>query len=444
MLAVALPRLRDDFGVSAAAVGWLVSGYLVAMAVVQPPGGRFGDELGRARIFRAGLVAFLVSSIGAAASPTFAVLVVFRTLQAISGAILIPNGMAMLRAAAPPEQFGRFAGLNGAVIGASAAAGPLLGGGILWLASWHWIFLANLPVVLIALAASLWLPQQPRRTGGPVLTDWSGLALFAGLLLLVTASLNQLRGGLQAFTYLWVAATVAVGVLFAAGQVRSRSPAASWSLFRDRSFLGASTHILLMNLAMYTTLLAVPFFITDIQGRDAAIAGVLLSAMALLQAVSAPFMGRASDAVGRRAPAVVSSVMATLASVMLVISISSHANLGLLVVPVALLGLAVGIGFVSATAAAVESVPLEMAGSAAGTQSMMRYVGSIVGSATLAGLLTLEGGAQAGIGTFRLLFLLVAAVALLSLVSAAAIRPRAHVADPRPAGSRSAPTVADS
>lgn len=422
MLAVALPSLRDDFHVSASAVGWLVSGYLVAMAVVQPAAGRLGDELGRARVFRAGLVAFLLSSLGAAASPNLPALITFRTLQAVSGAVLLPNAMGMLRAAVPTRQFGKFAGLNGAAIGGSAAAGPLLGGALLGLGSWRLIFLVNVPIVLLALAVAIRLPRQQTSTKGAQ-ADWAGLGLFATLLLALTVSLNQLRASNGLLLAGAILATCVLGAAFAARQRISRAPAAAWSLFRDRGFVGAASHILLMNLAMYTTLLAVPFFITDVQGRDAAVAGLLLSSMAVLQAGSAPVVGRISDAVGRRIPAIASSLLAIVSAAWLAISISAGASLISLVLPVALLGFGVGLGFTSATAAAVESAPMRLAGSAAGTQSMMRYVGSIVGSGALAGLLTVHDGAPAGLSTFRLLFLLVTAVAVLSLFAAVAIRP---------------------
>jgi EmrB/QacA subfamily drug resistance transporter len=425
MLAVALPGLRDDFDVSAAAVGWLVAGYLIAMAVVQPVGGRLGDELGRRRVYRVALIAFLAASLAAAAAPTFFALVVFRTVQAISGAVLIPNGMGMLRATVPPEHFGRYAGLNGAIIGGSAATGPLLGGAILAVGPWPLLFLANLPVVLVALVLSRGLPADSPAAGARTGTGWTGLALFALLLVSLTALLNQLRS--DDAPLVLVATTAGLGAGFAWSQRNSRSPAAAWPLFKNRSFLGASSHILLMNLAMYTTLLAIPFFVTDIQGHDAAVAGVLISGMAALQALSAPIVGRLSDAVGRRLPALAGSCLAVLASAALIVFIDGDVPVVAIAIPVALLGLGVGLGFVAASAAAVEAVPVAFAGSAAGTQSMMRYVGSIIGSAVLAGLLTTGEGSAAGIGTFRVLFALILVASLLSIAAAAAIRPRTAI-----------------
>jgi MFS family permease len=125
MNAVALPEIGEAFDVSAGQVTWLVSAYLIALAVAQPLGGRIGDQLGRGRVFRAGLLAFLGFSIGAAFAASFPVLVLFRTGQALTGAAVIPNGMAMLRASVPVAELGRTIGINGAVLSASAAAGPV-------------------------------------------------------------------------------------------------------------------------------------------------------------------------------------------------------------------------------------------------------------------------------------------------------------------------------
>ena len=144
MLAVALPELRHDFNVGHAEIAWLVSAYLIAMAVAQPLGGRLGDQLGRA-VFRTGLALFLAFSLAIALSPTFEILILLRTCQALIGAAVIPNGMAMLRETQPVTRLGRSGGFIGSAISISAAVGPLLGAGLLELGSWRYIFLMNVP-----------------------------------------------------------------------------------------------------------------------------------------------------------------------------------------------------------------------------------------------------------------------------------------------------------
>ena len=423
MLAVALPVIRKEFGVSHSATGWLVSSYLIAMAVTQPVGGRLGDRLGRARVFSGGLLAFLMCSLAAAVAPGFALLLVFRTLQAVAGAVLIPNAMGMLRESVPPGELGKFSGWNSAVIGATAAGGPLLGGALLALGSWRWLFLANIPVVVVALLLARQLPAGAvSRAGGSVI-DWAGVVLFATLLALTTVVLNSVRSSDLELTLAFALALAAVAAVFAWRQVHGAAPTAEWRLFRKRSFAGASSHMLLLNLAMYTTLLATPFFLTEVQHRSTAMAGVLLGVMAALQALVAPFAGRASDSMGRRRPTVAGSAIALFAALMLAVGISRDVSVVYLGVALAILGFGVGIGFVAATVAAIESAPKALAGSAAGTQSMMRYFGSIIGVGVLSGLLTTGSGSTPGVPVFRLLFALVAVMLVVSLGAAALVRP---------------------
>lgn len=301
MIAVALPEIREEFDLSHAAVGWLISGYLIAMAVAQPLGGRLGDQIGRARVFRVGLIAFLVLAVAATFAPSFAFLVAFRIGQAVAGAVLMPNGMAMLRALAPPEQLGRLNGINGSILSAAAAAGPLIGALALALGSWRFVFPLSIPLCVAALVLlqRMHIPQDrsPERT--PI--DWAGTALFVALLSAITLQLASLREpeSAAAATLRWTA-LAAVAVAFAWRQYVTSSPAAEWRLFRQRSFAAATAWTLLTNLTMYTTLLMVPFFIRDVQGKSTEIAGLLLGAMSILVAIMSPLGGRLSDAYGRR------------------------------------------------------------------------------------------------------------------------------------------------
>ena len=429
MLAVALPAIRNDLDVSHAATGWLISSYLIAMAVTQPVAGRVGDQIGRRRVFQGGLVAFLFFSFAAALAPNFAALMVFRTLQAVSGAILIPNGMGMLRDAVPPNKLGRYSGINGSLIGSTAALGPVIGGLVLSFASWRWLFAANIVVIAAALTLSSSLRLSQRPLQGKVSIDWLGVALFAAMLAIITYALNHSgSSGLFALAAAIGASILAAGI-FAWRQARTAFPAAEWRLFRTRTFAGASSHILLMNLAMYTTLLAIPSFLIDVQNRSAAVAGLTLGCMAALQAGTAPFAGVFCDRFGRRGPSIISSLLALLASVLLLVGVSRDVSVAYVVGALLLLGFGVGLGFVTAGVAALESAPRELSGSAAGTQSMMRYFGSIIGVGVLSGILDTKNDAVPEIATYRVLFGVIAAMVALSLVAAFMIRSRASISE---------------
>ena len=419
MVAVALPDIRADFSLSRGAVAWLVSGYLIAMAVAQPLGGRLGDQLGRARVYRWGLIAFLVCSIAAALAPNFLLLVGLRIAQAVSGAVLIPNGMAILRTQVPPNKLGRLTGINGSILSGAAAMGPLIGAAVLAFGSWRWMFPLSIPPILVALflLRRLHIDQDARPSRTPI--DWVGLALFVALLAVVTLQLSALRNGDggATMTARWMVAG-AVAVLFTWRQLVSSSPTAEWRLFRLRSFSGASAYVLLTNLSMYTTLLMIPFFIRDVQGKGSLRSGLLLGAMSALVAIMSPIGGAFSDSLGRRLPAQVGAALMTAGAIALLAGLHRDVSSAYLAVCLALLGVGLGIGTGPASTAAFESAPASLAGSAAGTSSMMRYVGSIVGAGILAGVLNTSNAGQADVTTFRLVAMAVAGTAALAVVAA--------------------------
>jgi EmrB/QacA subfamily drug resistance transporter len=443
MLAVALPELRRDFGVGHAEIAWLVSAYLIAMAVAQPLGGRLGDQIGRVRAFRTGLVLFLVLSLAAAVAPTFLLLIVFRTGQALVGGAVIPNGFAMLRESVPSNRLGRSSGLTGSAMSAAAAVGPLLGAGLLALGSWRLLFLMNVPLVLAALLALNLLNYASSRQRERLSLDWLGALAFAAVLVLITVLLNALRG--EAGDPVLVTAAIALPAVlfvFVRRQFSAETPIAEWRLFRIRSYAGATGYILLSNLVMYTTILAVPFFVEEVQNKSSLTTGTLLVAISVPVALLAPIGGRVSDRIGRRPPVVAGSLLIVIGISTLLIGISRDVPHLFLAPVLGLLGVGLGLSTGPAAAAAIESSPRELAGAAAGTNSMMRYVGSIIGAGVLGSVLN-TNEAVPGIDLFRLIFAVLLAMSIAAAFCALLIHrfaapqleaPRDTLVSPVPAG----------
>jgi EmrB/QacA subfamily drug resistance transporter len=417
MLTVALPELRGDFEISHAAIGWLVSSYLIAMAIAQPLGGRLGDQLGRSRVFQYGLIAFAVLSVAAALSPTFPVLVILRTGQGLVGAAIMPNGMGMLRQSVPTQKLGTSSGTIGSIISAAAAIGPLLGAGLLTVASWRVLFFVNIPLVIIALAvhAALRFPRPfaPQR----IRLDWLGGAAFAALLISLTFVLNSLHGGVGVSALAGgIIALVAFAGFFLQRQRTTAAPVAEWRLFKIPSFAAATGYVLLANLVMYTTLLTMPFLVQEfLQGTERA-TGLMLGLLSVVSVALAPIAGRTSDAFGRRLPAQAGAVVmlcSVLALIALVGPDVSYVTLG---VVLAAMGFGLGLSFGPASTAAIESAPREFAGSASGTNSMMRYLGSIVGAGVLGAVLSDSTGTS-DVWVFRAIFVVLLVAAALATVA---------------------------
>jgi EmrB/QacA subfamily drug resistance transporter len=412
MIAVALPDLAREFGVGIRESGWLVTGYLIAMAVVQPIGGRLGDMMGRRRLMLLSLAAFLVASAGAVVAPSFGALVVFRMSQALAGALALPNGVALVREWLPDDKRGAAYGLVGGAAGLAAGLGPPLGGLIVGAGGWRTIFAVSVPVALAALAIG-WvvLPRiaRPRAGGG---FDFVGSALLAGGLGSLALAASSLRGGgAIAPLPVLVALTVALAIAFAIRETRATGPVVRLSLFRIPAFGAAAAAVALGNLAMYTTLLAIPQYLT-MEKRPSGEVGLTLAALSVPMALLSPLGGRLSDRWGRRRVALAGAAL-TLVALLPLVWLGAGLGGWMLALPLAFAGCGLALQAPAVQASAVEAVPAAEAGMASGVFSTSRYLGSIVGSAALAALL---GGAGAALGSAQLVFGMVVVAAAGALV----------------------------
>ena len=427
MIAVALPRLETDLDASARSVTWLVTGYLLAMASLQPVAGKLGDRVGRRPLMLGGLVWFGLASVGAAAADGLAMLVVFRLQQAVAGALLMPNATALVREVVPVERLGRSLGRAGAAIALGAAAGPPLGGLLLALGGWRSIFLVNVPLVLGALALGLWaLPRAARSSRGAAAFDRLGAVLLCATLVAGAWSLNGAGLSPRAASALATGAVVALALLVRI-ELRRPDPVLQPRLFARRAFSAAAAGVALSNLAMYVALLALPALLARRAGFTGATTGLLLATMSVASLVVTPLGGRLVDRAGSRAPA--AAGLALLAAALVPLALRPD-EIGAAAIAGCLLAAGAGTGLASSAlqVAAVSAVGVGDSGVAAGVFSTSRYAGSIVGAALLGGPLA---PAAHGFGVlFAVLVMAAAASAGVALLLPAGRCPPAPAAAP--------------
>jgi EmrB/QacA subfamily drug resistance transporter len=411
MLAVALPSIMGDFDVDARTVATLVTIYLGSVVVALPVSGALGDRFGHRRTFLVGVVGFALASILAVVTSAFALLVASRVLQAASGSLVSTSSVSLVRAAARPEARGAAFGFFDMLVSISAAVGPFLGGILVGAFGWHAIFLIAVPVSAVAalVIALSSLTDAPAAQPRPV--DVPGLllvAIFLGGLLTALLAFGQPAG---------IAAAVLTPVLFVAFigyELRSPHPAVDPRLFARPAYAAAVAGVLGATVVLHASFILVPLLTERVLLGSAATAGVVLLALSALSAVSAPLGGRASDRLGRRAPAVAGGVIMTLGLGAMWLFIPGATLLGV----GAMLGL-VGIGFGLAgsprQAAALEAVDAGEVGMAAGTYFTGRYFGGVLGS-SLAGVVVGEQVTGAGVSLgFGVLTFVGLAIAIVSV-----------------------------
>ena len=408
MIAVALPRVIEEFGSDVSGAGWLVTVYLITMASLQPVAGKLGDRFGRRPLILGGVTCFGLASIAAAWAPSLPALLTFRVLQAVAGAIALPNGAALLREVIPPERRAGRYGLVGAAIAFAAAAGPPLGGFLVKHGGWQALFEVNLVLVVPAVAIG-WrsVPVTPVLDTQHKF-DVSGSLLLLALLVGGAAVLTngaRFGGTLGALVGLGTLAAI-----FLRRELRHPDPVLQPRLFRSRTFASANAAISLSNLAMYTTLLAIPILLSRRPGWGSDEVGLVLAAMSTGMVVLSPMGGRLAAYLGRRWPTVIGLFLLSLGLLPLAWSggaVSTYALLGGL----GLAGAGLGLSGAGLQTSAVEAVAVKDSGVASGVFSTSRYLGSIVGSSVLGGML---GTAADGVAGFKPVFVMAAAAAFLS------------------------------
>jgi EmrB/QacA subfamily drug resistance transporter len=299
---VALPAIGRDLGGGFAAQQWISNSYLLTLSALILLAGSLTDRLGERRVFTAGVAGFGIGSAICAAAPTVGVLIAARALQGVSGALLTPAALAIIVSVFPPDERGAAIGTWTAWGGIGILAGPLLGGEIVDSASWRWIFLINVPLVLIALALSrVAVPGRAGTTEGAKI-DWGGAALAASGLSGV--SFGLIEEPVLGFSDPGVWGTMLLGVALFIGFIvhesRTPAPMLPLGLFARRNFAVANAQ----TLAMYGGMALLGFFVTiylqQVAGYSALKSGVTGLVPTIVMFLLSRRMGALADRYGPR------------------------------------------------------------------------------------------------------------------------------------------------
>jgi MFS transporter, DHA2 family, methylenomycin A resistance protein len=270
IVSVALPALQHELHLSPAGLEWVVSAYALALAALIPLGGALGDHFGRKRIFVAGVVVFTLASVGCALSVSGGMLIVFRVIQGIGGAVMSSLTLSLISEAYPPAERTGPIGLWAAVSGLAVAGGSVLGGLLLSVFPWSSIFWVNVPVGLVTVAISLAAVAESREPV-PRPFDGVGVTLSAsGLLLLTFGFIYSADAGWGSpVAGVCVAAGLAVSAAFLAWEHRAVYPMVPPALLRTPSFGRTCAVYLLAYLAFSGFIYYVTLFFQNIEGWSA-------------------------------------------------------------------------------------------------------------------------------------------------------------------------------
>ena len=377
-----LPSIAREFGIDAVVLSWVATSYLLAAAVSLVPFGRLADIYGRKRIFTQGITVFTIASFLSAVSTSGFMLIAFRIVQGIGGAMIFATGIAILTSVFPPHERGKAIGISVAAVYVGLSLGPFLGGLLTQQFTWRSVFLVTIPLGLLIIAVVRWrLPGEWAEAGGEAF-DIPG-TIFYGL------SLIAIMGGLSMLPAMRSLVLIFCGVIsflvFVAWEIHTAHPVLNLTLFMSNRVFAFSNLAALIN---YSATFAVTFllslYLQHIKGLNPQSAGLIMVAQPLVMAALSPLAGSLSDRIEPRIVASAGMFVTTIGLVCLTI-LGEATSVAFIVGSLVVLGFGFALFSSPNTNAIMGSVERKCYGLASGSVGTMRLLGMMIsmGIATL-------------------------------------------------------------
>ncbi|ADB54001.1 MFS transporter [Conexibacter woesei] len=380
---VALPEMAPALGASFSDLQWIVTAYALTLAALLLLIGSLSDVVGRRRTYLAGLGVFAAASLACGLAPSVDVLIAARAVQGVGGAAMFATSIALISATYSGSARGVAFGIWSATNGAAASAGPIVGGLLTQGLSWRWVFFVNVPLGLVAIAVARRALREPPVAAGRRI-DWAGGIAFT--LAAAAATVTVMEAGGEGWTSAWTLGPLAVAVLglcaFVAIESRSRAPLLDLGLLRRGTLTGV---LIAAAFLMATAFGALPYasiWLQSVLGLDPVEAGLVivpLSASAFVVAVAG---GRLSQRIAPRRVFGVALALIAIGDV-LQAGLDGGSEWPRLLAGVVVVGIGVGVASPVLASAAVDAVPHDRAGMAAGAVNTARQFGLVLGIAVL-------------------------------------------------------------
>jgi EmrB/QacA subfamily drug resistance transporter len=400
---ISIPTLEREMSTDVANVTWVINAYNITFAILLVSMGRLADQFGRKRFFIIGLSVFTIGSALCATAWSVEWLIVFRAIQGVGAGILAPLGFAITVLVFPPEQRGRGLALIAVVALVSSALGPVLGGVLVDVASWHWIFLINIPFGVLGVVMCLrWWPETWDLSAGRKV-DLQGMLLLGAAVLFLTVALVEANpfGGDLALWLSLMQGAILLGAAFVWWERRAPSPMITPALIANKQFRNANLGMLFFGAGAIGTLLLLSLVFTNLWGYEPIEAGFALVPVPLMGLVAWPFAARFADTkppgeIAR--PALIVMAVGML-WVSFLPSTAADAWTYIRILPgLLMIGVGMGIGFPALNVGAMGAVAGPEVGLASGILNTARQLGAAIGVAVL--IATFGGALHAHMSLF--------------------------------------------
>ena len=413
IVAVSLPSITKELGLSVSSAHWVVNAYLLSFTCAVAVGGRLGDLFSRKTYFSAGAALFVIASLLAATASDGAMLIAARALQGVAAALIFPTSIALITTAFAPEKRGVAFGYQTTVGGIFMASGPLIGGLLTETVSWRMIFWVGIPVI-IGIAVLLWViwspsydVQQRKTTGSAVRPELTGPAfLIVGLFGLVTFVMQGPSWGWTAPSTLGLLTLgLAMLVLFLHRELSYPAPLLDVKLLKIPEFGGGAVIFALFQLEKIAIFVFAAQYFQDVLGRSPIMSGVAVSLAILPTLVTAVLCGKWTDRFGSHVTLVGGVVIHGVAVLLLALATTQQSYL-LALVPLILWGASMPSIAIPIRRVQMNAVPEDKRAQASGMNMTIQMLGGSFGLAVCSALI-------AETESYPLLFLFVGIATLL-------------------------------
>jgi len=386
-----LPALEREFAVSVGLVSWVAVMFLLVVSVMLPICGRLADMHGRKKLYVTGFLVFIAGSALCGFASGIGWLIAARALQAIGAAMLSANSVAIIVSVAGDRLRGKALGIQTAVQAVGLCAGPTVGGWIVDVLDWRWVFWVNVPFgVLGMIIAWFIIPETSAAKPGDRFDMPAAILLVPGLGTLMLA-INQV--GSWGLTSPGVIASAFAGVILLSVLIvwerRAPDPLIPLALFGKWSFASGNLASLLANIILFGLFFLMPFTFERVFGESAFSGGLRLTTIPLALGVLAPISGALSDRIGNRSLCTAGMLIAVCGLVLLSVQLGAAApSLVIVTLALAVVGIGQGVFFAPNNNAIMGSASASEAGEAGSLMNVTRDVGTSVGIAMAASLLS--------------------------------------------------------
>jgi EmrB/QacA subfamily drug resistance transporter len=378
IVVLALPDMLTDLHSNLVRMTWVIIGYLLVSTVMMLTFGRMADMFGRVKLYNLGFIVFTIGSVLCGLAQSDTLLIAFRIVQGLGGAMLSANAMAIITEVFPAKERGQAMGINSITWGAGSVLGPVLGGVILAGASWRWIFLVNLPIGIVATGAAYLLLHDIAPNPRGERFDLPGALLFTvGLVCLLLGITGGIGPGWLSppILSLFAVAVVAL-VLFVLRERRVAYPMLDLRLFENHRYAFSVAAATLQSLAVFAVSFLLIFYLQGVRAYTPLKAALLILPMPLLTSLVGPLGGRWADRIGGTIPATLGLALQGVALVLLVF-LSPETPYPALALALALMGAGSGLFWSPNTSTTMGAAPRNRLGVASATLNMMRNVGMV-------------------------------------------------------------------